>query len=91
MNNPKNNKKHNVSSHKIAVLSYLLINELNDIKANSFLAKEIIDKGKELELALEPMMEAIFESKQISKGTYLNQLGYQLDTVMRKNYLKITE
>ena len=86
-----NNKKHNLSSHKIATLTYLLITELNDIKANSFLAKEIIDKGKDLELALEPMLEAVFESKQISKGTYLNQLGNQVDTVIRKNYTMITE
>lgn len=85
------NKKHNLSSHKIATLTYLLINELNDIKANSFLAKEIIEKGKELENALEPMLEVIFESKQISKGTYLNQLGHQVDTVIRRNYTMITE
>ncbi len=88
---PNNNKKHNLSSHKIATLTYLLINELNDIQANSFLAKEIIEKGKELEDALEPMMEAIFESKQISKGTYLNQMGHQVDTVIRRNYTMITE
>ena len=85
------NKKHNLSSHKIATLTYLLITELNDIQANSFLAKEIIDKGKELEDALEPMLEVIFESKQISKGTYLNQLGHQVDTVIRRNYTIITE
>lgn len=85
------NKKHNLSTHKIATLSYLLINELNDINANSFLAKEIIDKGKDLENALEPMLEVIFESKQISKGTYLNQLGHQVDTVIRRNYTMITE
>jgi hypothetical protein len=64
------NKKHNLSSHKIATLTYLLITELNDIKANSFLAKEIIDKGKDLENSLEPMMDAIFESKQISNPYY---------------------
>lgn len=85
------NKKHNLSSHKIATLTYLLINELNDIQANSFLAKEIINKGKELENSLEPMMEAIFESKQISKGTYLNELAFKIDTVIRKNYTMITE
>lgn len=88
---PNNNKKHNLSTHKIATLTYLLINELNDIEANSFLAKEIIDKGKELEDALEPMLEVIFESKQISKGTYLNQMGHQVDTVIRRNYTMITE
>jgi hypothetical protein len=86
-----NNKKHNISSHKIAVLSYMLISELNDIGANSVLAKEIIDKGKELEDALEPMLEAVFESKQITKGTYLNELAFKIDTVIRKNYTMITE
>jgi len=88
---PNNNKKHNLSSHKIATLTYLLITELNDIGANSFLAKEIIDKGKDLELALEPMLEAVFESKQITKGTYLNELAFKIDTVIRKNYTMITE
>ena len=85
------NKKHNLSTHKIATLTYLLINELNDIKANTFLANEIIEKGKALELALEPMLEAVFQSKQISKGTYLNKIGHQVETVIRKNYEKITE
>jgi hypothetical protein len=69
----------------------LLITELNNIKANSLLAKEIIDKGGELEKSLEPMLEVIFDSKQISKGTYLNQMGYQIETVIRKNYERITE
>jgi hypothetical protein len=86
-----NNKKHNLSSHKIATLTYLLITELSDIKANSFLAKEIIDKGKAFEDALEPMLEAIFESKEVSKGTYLNELTYKIDTVIRKNYQRISE
>jgi hypothetical protein len=84
-------KKHHQQTHKIAVLSYLLITELNNIKANSLLAKEIIDKGAELEKSLEPMLEVIFDSKQISKGTYLNQMGYQIETVIRKNYERITE
>jgi hypothetical protein len=88
---PNNNKKHNISSHKIAVLSYMLISELNDIGANSVLAKEIIDKGKELEDALEPMLEAVFESKQITKGTYLNELAFKIDTIIRKNYQRISE
>jgi hypothetical protein len=46
---------------------------------------------KDLENALEPMLEAVFQSKQISKGTYLNQMGHQIDTVIRKNYTMITE
>jgi hypothetical protein len=85
------NKKHNLSSHKIAVLSYMLISELNDIGANSVLAKEIIDKGKAFENALEPMIDAVFESKEVSKSTYLNQLAYPIDTIIRKNYQRITE
>ena len=85
------NKKHNLSTHKMATLTYLIIKELNDKKTNSFLANKIIEKGKDLEDVLEPMMEAIFESKQISKGTYLNQLGHQVDTVIRRNYTMITE
>lgn len=84
-------KKHHRKSHKIAVLTYLLITELNDIKANSLLAKEIIKQGNAFELALEPLLETVFDSKQISKGTYLNKIGHQVETVIRKNYENITE
>lgn len=84
-------KKHHQSTHKIAVLTYLLITELNDIKANSLLAKEIIKQGEAFELALEPLLETVFDSKQISKGTYLNKIGHQVETVIRKNYENITE
>lgn len=84
-------KKHHQSTHQIAVLTYLLITELNDIKANSLLAKEIIKQGEAFELALEPLLETVFDSKQISKGTYLNKIGHQVETVIRKNYENITE
>jgi hypothetical protein len=84
-------KKHHQQTHKIAVLTYLLITELNDIKANSLLAKEIIKQSEAFELALEPLLETVFESKQISKGTYLNKIGHQVETVIRKNYENITE
>lgn len=82
---------HHRQTHKIAVLTYLLITELNDIKANSLLAKEIIKQGEVFELALEPLLETVFDSKQISKGTYLNKIGHQVETVIRKNYENITE
>lgn len=82
---------HHRQTHKIAVLTYLLITELNDIKANSLLAKEIITQGEAFEQSLEPMLEVIFESKEISKGTYLNELGIKVETVIRKNYERITE
>jgi len=85
------NKKHHQQTHNIAVLTYLLITELNDIKANSLLAKEIIKQGNAFELALEPLLETVFDSKQISKGTYLNKIGHQVETVIRKNYENITE
>lgn len=84
-------KQYHQKTHKIAVLTYLLITELNDIKANSLLAKEIIKQGEAFEQSLEPMLEVIFESKEISKGTYLNELGIKIETVIRKNYERITE
>lgn len=84
-------KKHHQQTHQIAVLTYLLITELNDIRANSLLAKEIIKQGEAFELALEPLLETVFDSKQISKGTYLNKIGHQVETVIRKNYENITE
>lgn len=84
-------KKHHLQTHQIAVLTYLLITELNDIRANSLLAKEIIKQGEAFELALEPLLETVFDSKEISKGTYLNKIGHQVETVIRKNYENITE
>ena len=85
------NLNHHRQTHKIAVLTYLLITELNDIKANSLLAKEIIKQGEAFELALEPLLETVYDSRQISKGTYLNELGIKVETVIRKNYTMITE
>jgi hypothetical protein len=37
------------------------------------------------------MIDAVFESKEVSKSTYLNQLAYPIDTIIRKNYQRITE
>lgn len=83
--------KYHRQTHKIAVLTNLLIIELNEMKANSTLAKEIIKKGEDFEKSLEPLLEAVFESKQISRGTYLNELGIKVETVIRKNYERIIE
>lgn len=84
------NKKERVLFHKIAVLSNLLIMELDEMKPTAEIGVNLHQKAKEFAEALEPFLESAFDSEQVRSGTYLINLCHKVDTVIRKNYEQIT-
>jgi DNA replication initiation complex subunit (GINS family) len=84
------NKKEMLLLHKLAALSNLLIMELDEMKPTAEIGANIHQKAKEFIKALEPFIEASFDSKQVRGGTYLIDLCHKIDTVIRKNYEQIT-
>jgi hypothetical protein len=84
-------KKERLLFHKIATLSNLLIMELDEMKPSAEIGATMHQKAKEFIIALEPFIEATFDSEQVRNGTYLVDLCNKVDTVIRKNYEQITD
>jgi hypothetical protein len=84
-------KKERLLFHKIATLSNLLIMELDEMKPTAEIGATMHQKAKEFIIALEPFIEATFDSEQVRSGTYLIDLCHKVDTVIRKNYELITD
>jgi len=83
------NKKKRILFHKIAVLSNLLIMELDEMKLTAEIGISLHQKAKEFIETLEPFVESSFDSEQVRNGTYLIDLCHKVDTVIRKNYEQI--
>jgi DNA replication initiation complex subunit (GINS family) len=84
------NKKERILYHKLAVLSNLLVMELDEMKPTAKIGADMHQKAKEFIEKLEPFIEASFDSEQVRSGTYLTDLCNKIDTVIRKNYEQIT-
>jgi hypothetical protein len=84
------NKKERVLYHKLAVLSNLLVMELDEMKPTAKVGANLHQKAKEFTEALEPFLESAFDSEQVRNGTYLSDVSNKVDTVIRKNYEQIT-
>jgi hypothetical protein len=80
------NKKERILYHKLAVLSNLLIMELDEMKPTASIGLNLHQKAKEFIETLEPFIEASFDSEQVRSGTYLIDVCHKVDTVIRKNY-----
>jgi hypothetical protein len=80
------NKKERILYHKLAVLSNLLIMELDEMKPTASVGANLHQKAKDFVEALEPFIEASFDSEQVRSGTYLIDVCHKVDTVIRKNY-----
>jgi hypothetical protein len=83
-------KKERVLYHKLAVLSNLLLLELDEMKPSAAIGANMHQKAKEFIDTLEPFLEAAFDSEQVRSGTYLTDVSHKVDTVIRKNYEQIT-
>jgi hypothetical protein len=83
-------KKERVRFHKLAVLTNLLLMELDDMKPTAEIGANMHQKAKEFIETLEPFLEAAFDSQQVRSGTYLTDVSHKVDTVIRKNYEQIT-
>jgi len=83
-------KKERVLYHKLAVLTNLLLLELDEMKPSAAIGANMHQKAKEFIDTLEPFLEAAFDSEQVRSGTYLTDVSHKVDTVIRKNYEQIT-
>lgn len=83
-------KKERVLYHKLAVLSNLLLMELDEMKPSAEIGANMHQKAKEFTEVLEPFLVAVYDSEQIRSGTYLTDVSHKVDTVIRKNYEQIT-
>jgi hypothetical protein len=82
-------KKERVLYHKLAVLSNLLLIELDEMKPTAAIGANMHQKAKEFIEALEPFLVAAYDSEQVRSGTYLTDVSHKVDTVIRKNYEQI--
>jgi hypothetical protein len=86
-----NPKKINMLSHRLAVLSNLMIETLDEIEANSDMSLEFSIKSKELMPFCEQMVDDVFTLGQIKSTTYMTDISNKVDTVIRKNYKPISQ
>lgn len=84
------NKAERIRYHKLAVLTNLLIIELDDMNPSAEIGANMHQKAKEFTEALEPFLVAAYDSEQVRSGTYLTDVSHKVDTVIRKNYEQIT-
>ena len=82
-------KKERMLYHKLAVLSNLLLMELDEMKPTAAIGANLHQKSKEFAEALEPFLESAFDSEQVRSSTYLTDVSHKVDTVIRKNYEQI--
>lgn len=86
-----NPKKINMLSHRLTVLSNLMIETLDEIGASSDMSVDFRTKSKELMPFCEKMIEDVFTLGQIKSTTYMTDLSNKVDTVIRKNYKPISQ
>ncbi len=85
------NKKKRIQSHTLAVLTHCMIDTLDEMAVDTEVAVNIRERAKDFAKALEPLYDTIFDSKQVSSGSYLNNMNQKISTVIRHNYEQITE
>lgn len=85
------NRKQRIQSHTLAVLTHCMIDMLDEMAVNTDTAVGIKERAKEFAKSLEPLYETIFDSKQVSSGSYLNNMNHKISTLIRHNYEQITE
>lgn len=78
-------------THKICAISAILIETLDEIKANSEISQEFRTKCEEIIPICEIILDESFKAEQVRSSTYLTDLSNKIDTVIRRNYQKITE
>ena len=85
---PKNKAQ---KAHTIAVLFGLLAEYIDDFAPNSPLGEKIKIKSEEILPLADEMIDQVFNIKSVSQSTYINDLTNKIDTVIRKNFQKITK
>lgn len=84
-------KRKALLTHKICAISLLMIEALDELKANSEISQDFRAKCEDIIPFCERILNESFQAKQVRRSTYLTDLSNKVDTVIRRNYQKITE
>ncbi len=83
MSNPK---KEAMLCHKLAVLSNLMIQTLDDLNWDTVFSNGFQSDLHSVMERSETLMTAVFEAPEVRRSVYLTTLSTKVDTVIRKNY-----
>ena len=88
----KNPKAIAMKSHKIMVHLMCLMDDLDEMDADSAEAKDMMETIKILLPKIDRIVDSLFGSSEYLKSnTYLQEMQNKFETVVRKNYKQITE
>jgi hypothetical protein len=72
-------------SHKLTVLSTLILETLDEINPNTADYLEFKSTCKDMTKFTEAIAGSVFEVDEIKSGTYIQELSTKVDTCIRKN------
>ena len=84
-------KTEKIKFHKLGFLCNLMITELDDLEPTGEIGKNLLESSKKFISDLEPFIEAIYDSKQIRTGTYVDTMCKKIDTIVRVNFEEILD
>lgn len=76
-------------SHKVIILCDLLIENLDELQADSKLSDSMRGDAESMIKHCEKLLFDAFNIKSIRSSTYLQELSKKVDTTIRKNYQKM--
>lgn len=83
MANPKEQAR---LAHKLIVLGDLIIDTLDTMEADGFLANEIREDTDKVKDHFDKLLTKVFNISSVKSSTYLQELSNKVDTVIRRNY-----
>lgn len=86
-----NPKREAEITHRIAALSFSLINAFDELKAETPFASEFKNEASSFIDKCEKILDQSYGVKTISAGNYLPGLSNKIDTVVRRNFEQIKE
>ena len=78
-------KRRTQLSHKLIVLSDLILENLDELQATNELSKEMVSGIEKLKGNCESLIDPVYKIDSIACSTYLQDLSKKVDTVIRKN------
>lgn len=79
-------KEQAVMYHKLAVLSSLMSETIDDIKSAGVEFPELVRPIKEVQQRTCLILTEVFQIESVRSSTYLTDLGNKVDTIIRKNF-----
>lgn len=86
----KSLRKEAEACHKLAAAFTIALDAVNEFMPKSPVAEKIRLTTEEVVPLMEALLSEIYKIPELSSGTYLNGLTNKIDTVVRKNFERIT-